>query len=142
MGVHPRIVLGRCRSLAAATAGLAYGVGASFTHPFTGAADVVTAVPLVVVLAVTGWSVSRHRRSRSDDPGPPPGDRTRWSRYSFAWLTLILAIVAWELYCFINLPRARHPTLSALIDILDSSRTGKVVAFVVWLALGWFLVGR
>jgi hypothetical protein len=142
MGVHPRIVLSRRWSVAAATAGLAYGIGASFTRPFTGPADVVTAVPLVVILALMGWSSLRDRQSRPGDPAPPADTRARWSRWSFVWLTLILAIAAWELYCFANLPRARHPTLSALIDILDSTRTGKVVAFVAWLALGWFLVGR
>jgi hypothetical protein len=142
MGVHPRMVVGRRRGVAAATAGLAYGVGASFTRPFTGPADVVTAVPLVVVLAIMGWSVHRHRRAGPHHPGPAAVARTRWSRWSFVWLTLVLAIAAWELYCFVNLPRARHPTLSSLIDVLDSTRTGKVVAFVAWLALGWFLVGR
>jgi hypothetical protein len=142
MGVHPRIVLGRRWSVVGATAGLAYAVGASFTHPFTRAADVVTAVPLVVAVAVIGWSVLRHRRSAQDDPVPPAASGTRWGRWSFAWLTLVLVIAAWELYCFVNLPRARHPTLSVLIDTLDSSRIGKVVAFVAWLGLGWFLVGR
>jgi hypothetical protein len=142
MGVHPRIVLGRRWGIAAAAAGLAYGVGASFTRPFTGPADVVTAVPLVIVLAIMGRSLYRRRRSESDHPAPAADARSRWSRWSFVWLMLVLAIAAWELYCFVNLPRARHPTLSALIDTLDSTRTGKVVAFVAWLALGWFLVGR
>jgi hypothetical protein len=32
--------------------------------------------------------------------------------------------------------------LSALIDMLDSTRVGKTVAFASWLALGWLLVAR
>jgi hypothetical protein len=30
--------------------------------------------------------------------------------------------------------------LSSLIDMLDASPGGKFVAFVLWLALGWYLV--
>ena len=47
-----------------------------------------------------------------------------------------------ELYCLFNLPRVEHPTLSALIDMLDSTRVGKVVAVVLWLLIGWALVTR
>ena len=54
----------------------------------------------------------------------------------------IAAAVAWELYCLFNLPRVEHPTLSALIDMLDSTRVGKVVAVVLWLLIGWALVTR
>ena len=43
-------------------------------------------------------------------------------------------------YCYAQLPRTQHPTLSALIDMLDSSRLGKIVAVAVWLGLGFFLV--
>jgi hypothetical protein len=57
-------------------------------------------------------------------------------------LVPILAIVGWELYCLASLPRAQHPTLSSLLDILDATRVGKTVAFSSWLALGWFLVAR
>ncbi len=52
----------------------------------------------------------------------------------------ILAATGWELYCYLNLPRAAHPTLSSLLDMLDATRTGKIVAFASWLVLGWFLV--
>lgn len=56
------------------------------------------------------------------------------------WMVPVLAVVGWELYCLASLPRAAHPTLSALIDILDSTRVGKTIAFALWLVGGWFLV--
>jgi hypothetical protein len=123
-------------------AGLVDAVVASFTHPFTVAADVVTAVPLVVAVAVTARWFGRRPSTQTDGPGHRDSDRTRLGRWSVAWLAPIVAVTAWEIYCFVHLPREQHPTLSALIDILDSSRAGKLVGFLSWLALGWFLVAR
>ena len=51
-------------------------------------------------------------------------------------------MAAWELYCYAHLPREQHPTLSVLIDTLDSTRWGKTLSFAAWLALGWFLAAR
>ncbi len=50
------------------------------------------------------------------------------------------AVTAWELYCLFTLPRRVHPTLSSLLDMLDARPAGKVVAFAVWLVLGWLVV--
>jgi hypothetical protein len=130
---------------AAAVAGLADAVTAAFTRPFTVAADVVTAVPLAVAAVATGWSI-RHQR-QPDVVGTASGDAQpaslgRWWVVWVVWMVPIAAVTAWELYCFANQPRVSHPTLSALIDSLDSTHAGKIVAFIVWLALGWFLVTR
>jgi len=58
------------------------------------------------------------------------------------WTAAGAAVTAWELFCLFHAPRARYPTLSSLIDMLDSTRVGKAIAFAAWLALGRFLAGR
>ncbi len=134
---------GRTRTwrAAGATAGLGYAAGASFTRPFTLAADVVTAVALAGAVGVAAWSIRHDGPRHLTAEGPGIGG-TRWSRWWPLWSVPILGVTAWELYCFADLPRAQHPTLSSLIDSLDSSRVGKTVAFAAWLVLGWFLVTR
>jgi hypothetical protein len=122
-------------------AGVAYAAGASFTRPFTVAADGVTAVALGAGVALTVWTIRRDRRALTGDPASGP-TVIGWSRWWVAWIAAIAAVSAWELYCFVHLPRQQHPTLSALIDMLDSTRVGKTVAFASWLALGWLLVAR
>jgi hypothetical protein len=122
-------------------AGLAYALGASFTRPFTLAADVVTAVALVVAVGVT----TRTIRNRPNGDPPVAGataGRQRWTRWGAVWLVPLGAVTAWELYSYAHLPRQQHPTLSVLIDTLDSTHLGKTVAFAAWLGLGWFLAAR
>jgi hypothetical protein len=120
------------------SAGLGYGVLASFTTPFTVGADVVTAIPLAVAVMVAWWRRRRPGTSGSVLPGEI--DRSGWSRWSYVWAVPLLAVTAWEIYCYTQLPRTEHPTLSALVDMLDSSRVGKIVAVALWLGLGFFLV--
>jgi|HubBroStandDraft_4_1064222.scaffolds.fasta_scaffold446425_2 hypothetical protein len=126
--------------------GLAYAVLASFTRPFTWEADVVTAVPLAVagaVLVLVTARSSRRPGRGSQEAHPARGaidTAPTWRRGATLWAAPLLAVVGWELYCFVSLPRPAHPTLSSLIDILDSTRVGKTVAFAVWLVLGWCLV--
>jgi hypothetical protein len=115
---------------------LALAVAVSFTHPFTVAADVVIAGVLVLAAAQTVCVITGGR------PTPGHGRKAPLTRWWPVWLLPIAAAVAWELYCLFNLPRVEHPTLSALIDMLDSTRVGKVVAVVLWLLIGWALVTR
>jgi len=119
-------------------AGLVDAVVASFTRPFTLGADGVTAVPLAAAVVVTLRQYVKGGRT----PSPPPaiGEAARLSRWWLGWMGALAAVTAWELYCLASAPRAEHPTLSVLIDMLDSTRVGKMVAFTSWLALGWFLV--
>lgn len=135
---------GRRRRLAGLAAALAYAVVASFTRPFTVPADIVTALALA---AGAGALAATLRVSR---PTPPPAassraghdappERARWWP---AWAALVLAVVGFELYTYLGAPRPAYPTLSSLIDMLDATRPGKVVAFSAWLALGWCLVRR
>ncbi len=124
---------------AVGVAGAGVALVASFTHPFSVGADVVTAVPLAVVFAVMLVRLfARREGNESLDPSGVAGSAAdrRW----LWWWTPVLAVTGWELYCYLSLPRVDHPTLSVLIDMLDRSAVGKFVAFVLWLALGWFLV--
>ena len=120
------------------SAGLGYGLLASFTTPFTVGADVVTAVPLAVAVMAAWWWRRRPFTSVTVVPAEIVG--AEWSRWAFVWAVPLLAVTAWELYCYTQLPRHQHPTLSALIDMLDSTRAGKTVGIGAWLLLGWFLV--
>jgi hypothetical protein len=139
---YHRLVLAPRWLEAVALLGLGYAVLASLTHPFTWGADIVTSVPLVAAALITVWSSAT---TKGADPVQlqAPGHRhpaKAGSRRWVVWLGPILAVAGWELYCFVSLPRGAHPTLSSLLDILDSTRVGKTVAFASWLALGWLLV--
>jgi hypothetical protein len=129
-------------AVAVAVAAVAYAVAGSFTHPFTRAADALTAVPLAVAVVVVA---ARMRGAgpadviRSDHQRKPSTGLTRWSHL---WAVIAAVVVSWELYCYASTPRSEHPTLSTLIDLLDSTRIGKIAAFALWLALGWYLVWR
>ena len=57
-------------------------------------------------------------------------------------MALALAALGWELTCYLRSPRAAYPTFSSLLDSLTVHPAGKAVAFALWLALGWVLVGR
>jgi hypothetical protein len=124
-------------------AGAGVALAASFTHPFTVGADVVTAVPLAVVFVVMLVTIpARRERNESPTRTPTPSSAVRpgADRRWLWWSAPVLAVTGWEFYCYVSLPRVDHPTLSVLIDMLDGSTVGKFVAFVLWLALGWFLV--
>ncbi len=142
MGRLQRLVWTPRRVTAGVTAGLAYAVLVSFTRPFTWTADVAIAMALVLAAVVTIGVVRNPDRSamkkRADEADRRHAMSPRW----MLWMAPILAVTGWELYCFVSLPRVEHPTLSSLIDMLDATRPGKIVAVCSWLALGWFLVTR
>ena len=108
VGHHRRLAFGRRSLTAAAPAGIAYAVGASFTRPFTLAADVMTAVVLVAAVVLTIRTISGDRRTHGDDP-VSGGAAIEWSRWWVAWIAAIAAVCAWELYCFVHLPRSNTP---------------------------------
>jgi hypothetical protein len=117
---------------------LLYAAAASFTHPFTPVADAVTALPLgVAVVAVVG-----RIRVGLRSPSPAGGIDSPATSGWVMWAGIVAVVAGWELYCLANLPRSRHPTLSSLIDMLDSTHPGKAAAFAAWLTLGWFLAWR
>jgi lysylphosphatidylglycerol synthetase-like protein (DUF2156 family) len=127
--------------VAIAALGLAYAALASTTRPFTDGAYVVTAVPLLAGVAVMALLTRTTRRSVSLMRSNRESNRDiRLNRWSLAWITMAMIIACWELYCYAGSPRSEHPTLSTLIDLLDSTRVGKALAFALWLALGCYLV--
>lgn len=129
--------------VASVAIGLLYAVLASTTRPFTWAAYVVTAVPIVVAAFATAWTNRKvAARIAAVRAGVVNQHPARWDRRWMAWVVLMAVATSWELFCLASLPRAQHPTLSSLIDLLDSTWVGKSAAFVLWLALGWFLVAR
>jgi hypothetical protein len=136
------MTLGRRWTIAGTAVAVAYAVMTSFTRPFTVAADAATAFPIAAGAVITVRSM---RTTRQRPPGPVatgPGARPPWHRWWVAWTAPIVAAVVWELYNLAHLPRDQHPTLSALVDMLDATRVGKTVAVAAWLFLGWFLVTR
>ncbi len=141
MAKYERLVLERRWTALVVVAGCAYAVVASFTHPFTWAANIVTAVPLALAVVVVVRSIRAARRAELCASAlPAVSSAPRWRRTGMVWVVPTLAAVGWELYCFTSLPRVTHPTVSSLLDIADATRVGKTVVFAAWLALGWFLV--
>jgi hypothetical protein len=114
---------------------VAYACVASFTHPFTVTADVVTGLACAAgaAIVVARWRV--HRAPALPVLAAVTGGATpRW-----AWVFsvgAVLVVLSWELAMLFSSPRFDHPTLSSLLDMLDASRPGKAVAFALWLALG------
>jgi len=120
-----------------ASAGLA--VVASLTHPFTGGAEAVTAVALGGVAVATAVVTVHRRRAGDLSPTATLSDRPGRGR-SLAWVAVAVLIASFEAFSYLGTPRSAHPTLSTVLDLVDSTRPGKAAAFALWPALGWWLV--
>ena len=128
---------------AALVATAAYSWWAAGTTPFTVAADVATAIPLgvLVALALAQWRAPRRGGAparplrRLDPPGTATG--AAWPLPS-----VLLAALAFELYNFFSAPRSAHPTVSSLYDSAAGTHAWKALFFLAWLALGWDLLRR
>jgi hypothetical protein len=123
----------------------AYGVGivavagyawlVAGTTPFTTGADALTTVPLVVAaIAVVQQRRPRWLRLPDDDP-PMAGS---W----LPWVAVVVAAVAWEVFCELAGPRSAHPTLSSIEVAVTRGRAAKAAVVLAWLALGAYLVRR
>jgi L-lactate permease len=146
-----------------AVAGVAYALGAATTTAFTAPADVVTALPIVVlvVLVVVCWPLRPQPRLR---PGPGEGFPVRTPEGTGgtggpgrtggpgavvtahpwrAWVLLTVVVVAWEVAEYAARgSRADHPTLSSMLDAVDRSYGLKALVFFLWLWLGAAMVRR
>jgi hypothetical protein len=115
--------------------GLAYALGAGTTTPFTWAANVVTAVPIVVlaVLAFVRWPAR---------PEPLVLPAPQRARHPYRpWVVLVVVVVAWELVQYVARgSRGAHPTLSSMADALDRHYLGTAVLFLLWLCLGALII--
>jgi hypothetical protein len=127
----------------------ALATGAALTMPFTWPADVVTA--LAFALVVAGYAARLAAAPRTAvAPGAiptessgsirtmPPARRGAW----LPWAAVVAAVVAWELATYFVSPRVAHPTLSSIADILTGHPVTRGVAFVAYLAFGWYLTRR
>ena len=109
-----------------------YALGAATTTPFTGAADVVTALPIasLAVLVVVRWPLRPVPRPRRSDL--PPEQTHPWR----AWAVLFVVVLAWELAEYAARgSRADHPTLSSMSDAVDRTYVLKALVFFLWLWL-------
>jgi hypothetical protein len=124
-------------------AGAAYSLVAASTTAFTGAANLVTALPIVAMaaLVIALWPLRAEprpprRRSPADADGPRPQP---WR----AWVVLFAAILLWELAEYAARgSRADHPTLSSMLDTVDRDEGLKALVFFLWLYLGAAIVRR
>jgi hypothetical protein len=108
-----------------------YALVAARTTPFTTAADVMTAIPVVLfavaVVVAWPWRPSPFLPDTSSAAGTH-----RWH----VWMVLVLAVLAWELAEYAARgSRAAHPTLSSLADAFDRHYLLKAALFFAWLCL-------
>ncbi len=135
-GRHPDPGQATGARIALVAAGVAYALLAASTTPFTRSANIVTAVPIVVlaVLVVVGWPLRARPLKLDPEDAPHP-----WR----AWVVLFAAIVAWELADYAARgSRADHPTLSSMLDAVDRFFVLKAFVFFLWLSLGAAIVRR
>lgn len=146
--------------VAAAVVGYSWAVAS--TRPFTVGADLLTAVPLAGALGMVAWqAIDRSRRGLklagpAEETAPQlgrqggprgwwsrlPPSQTPWVGTALPWLALLVLVVAWELYCYLAVPRAQHPTVSSIYDAAARWEVLKAALFAGWLALGYYLVRR
>lgn len=122
--------------LAAAT--VAYAVAGSLTSPLSMASLVAVVVP---VAEATAWTLARPPRPR---PQPP---RRALRRTAIAWAAMVVLAGTWELVAWLrqpayNVASTQHPTISVLLDPVTQAQPGRLLAWAVWLAVGWWLVRR
>ena len=56
------------------------------------------------------------------------------------WLALVLAVGAWQVYCWRRRPRL--PSLGDAVSLLGARPAGRAVLTVAWLWLGWHVFVR
>lgn len=117
----------------------AYAWFASATRPFTTAADVTTAVPLVALAVVYVLQLVR-------PDGRPwerlPADQPPAGGAAAPWIALAVVLAASEGASFFAGPRSSHPTLSSLSDTVFRWHAAKAAAYGCWLWLSWYFVRR
>ncbi len=128
----------RTQHAALVAAGVAYALVAAGSTAFTRSADIVTAIPIIllVVLVALRWPL----RARPLRAGSVPGEVPHpWQ----AWVVLFSALVVWELLDYAARgSRADHPTLSSMTDAVDRYFVLKALVFFLWLALGLAIVRK
>jgi hypothetical protein len=111
-----------------------YGWWATSLEHFTWPSRLAILVPGVVLLVVAGERTPHRRRNRS----------RRTERFGAGlWAALGVLVVVWELFNYFHAGRSDYPTLSSLVNGVDStSHPIRLVMFLGWVALGWDLGKR
>ena len=122
----------RPASIALVVAAVVWSWFASGVRTFTHPAEVLTYLPILVVLALT----LRPRAAPSGDRYEP---RPTW-RSVVPWIAAVALLVGWELSELFSQPRQAHPTLSSITNTLLSTHPSRFLGFLGWLALGWLMV--
>jgi hypothetical protein len=117
-------------------AGLGYSLVAATTTPFTTGADIVTALPMVVMAALLVARWPRHTLSMQLRPAES-GHPYR------SWLILVVAVALWELFNYVvHGARADHPTFSSMTTAVNRYYLLKALLFLAWLSLAAMIVRR
>jgi hypothetical protein len=122
----------RWRTAALIGFGAAYSLIAAATQPFTWQADLMTAIPIVALVAacLVCWPA---RPTAAPVPRQPHPYRP--------WLILVAAVVSWELFSeLVPGSRGAHPTLSSMFNAVDRYYGLKFLVFLGWLCLAWAVV--
>jgi len=118
-------------TISGAVAVALYGWWASSLEHFTWQSRLAILIPGLLLLAVAGRRTPHRRRPRTEH-----AERVG----AATWGTLGLLVVAWELFNFFHGHRTQYPTLSSLVNDVDStSHAIRFLMFLGWLALGWDL---
>lgn len=140
-----RLVSTPARWVVLGAVAVAVGSVASRTRPFSAGSESIVSIALVGMVAalVVRW----RRPTTSMVARRPPivgggagqaGGQKRW----VLWAVLFSAVAGWELATYLSHPRFEHPTLSVIIDGIESNPFGHGALFVAWVALGWTLATR
>jgi hypothetical protein len=114
---------------------------ASFQHPFTPGANVVTGFALgVMLIAEIVFTWRGHARRLFGNPDIAVGRSDHRGRRYIPWIVLCMAFTAFELLEYLSQPRQAHPTFSSLTDDVTSSQAGRAFLFLAWLVLSALLV--
>lgn len=95
-----------------------------YSHPATAA----------VLVGALGVLVAGPRFERR--PTSPPRTRAL-----LPWGALAAAVLALELFTYFQSPRAEYPTMSSLVNEVDTVPVRRVT-YVLWFLFGWHLAGR
>ena len=128
-------------ALALLGAAVAYSWALAGTTPFTPGADVLTAIPLALVVGALVVQSTRLPVPALLErvPAPPP----RPIRPSLVVVGIVLAaIVGFELFNVVAGSRLAHPTLSSMETTATQWHGTRAVAVLVWLWVGTSLVRR
>ena len=111
---------------------MAFGWWVTAQPPFSTSGTIgvlVAGVALIVVATI-------HRR-RSPRPAPMVHPDARVGMV--VWGVIFTLLLAWELITLFSHPRDAHPTISSILDPVQSDHLLRWLLYGGWLGLGWTL---